>query len=246
MKLLVKLTLLAAVFTAIFYIHGDSLFPTLYSEPESSTRQASNFDTVVASGATNVSVSIGEEYRVEVIARERLLRHVETTVNNNTLTITRRGSSWLFPLARRGSVQVNVTLPEVRRLQSSGASTLRMQSELRQPALELQSSGASDLHVSAQIEELQARASGSSDIRISGHAAHADIHASGSSDFRGRNFSADTVEIQLSGSSSARLEVRERISGRLSGSSSLHLTGNPEVDVSTSGSSNINQRSAPP
>jgi len=242
MKLLVKLSLLAVVFTTIFYIHGESLFPSLQDETSTEPRPVGNFDTVVATGATNVSVLIGDEHRVEVIARDRLLRHVETTVNNNRLTISRSGSSWLFPLARRGSVQVNVTLPELNRLQSSGSSTLRVESPLQQQKLELQSSGSSDLHINLQVEELVARTSGSSDLRISGHAGHTEIHASGSSDFRGRSFSADTAEIQLSGSSSARLTVTGHISGRLSGSSDLHLSGSPEVDVSTSGSSSIHRR----
>jgi len=241
MKLLVKLTLLALVFTAIYYFHGEALLPssgTAYAEQ----RPGEGFTRVHASGATDVQVNLGEDYAIEVIANERLKRHIQTEISGDTLTVSRSGSSWLFPLARRGPAQVNVTLPAVSRLNTSGSSTLRVTSPLTQDELRLQSSGSSDLHVTVEVERLIVQTSGSSDLHISGSAQHAEIQASGASDFRGRNFSAQNASVRLSGSSDAWLTVHEHVSGSLSGSSDLHLSGNPEVDVSTSGSASVNRR----
>ncbi len=241
MKLLVKLTLLAMVATAIFYIHGESLLPFAGDqEAAAETRSLGEFNSVHAGGATDVHVRLGERHEIEVIASERLKRHIRTDISGDTLTIS-RSSNWLFPLARRGPAQINVTLPVVNRLSASGASTLRVTSALTQAELRLQSSGSSDLHVTAHVEQLVAQTSGSSDIHISGSAEHADIQCSGSSDFRGRSFSAQSASVRLSGSSDAWLTVYDRVSGTLSGSSDLHLAGAARVEVSTSGSSSINR-----
>ena len=196
----------------------------------------SGFDAIRAGGASDVHVTLGDHWHVELITDDNLHEYVELSIENRALRIRNRDMVNLRPTNK---VLVMVVMPEVRDITASGASTVFVESEIAQDELSVSASGSSDVHINVNLDKLTVRCSGSSDIHINGFSRLAKVSASGSSDFRGREFTCDIAEVRLSGSSDMYAIIREEVSGSLSGSSDLHISGSPVVKVSTSGSSGI-------
>ena len=234
-----KLILLALVFFAIYQIH-DYSWPLLSRSEASASalRDTDSFDRIELHNDISGTVLLGTQHQVEIIAEERLLRHVRTQVHGGALRID-RATNWLLPWTRRGDVAVIITTPNVTGLQTSGASSLQMEDVVEQPELSLQSSGASELRVAVAVDELHAQSSGASDLHVRGRASHANLRSSGASDIHAGELQTATARVQASGSSDIRITVTDSVSGQLSGAADLHLGGNPTVDVNTSGSASI-------
>lgn len=205
----------------------------------SETRDISGFHRVNASSATTVFITIGNSWHVEVITDSNLLEYVETSVRGNTLHVGNRNQVNLRPSSR---LHVHITMPALDQVSASGASTVHIETILEQPFLSLRASGASDIYLTAHLEELEALSSGAADIRMSGYARHARVRASGASNFRGKTMICDFADIRLSGASDMTATIRKEVKGSMSGSSDLQMAGAPNVNVSTSGSSRIKRK----
>ncbi|MFO7997709.1 MAG: head GIN domain-containing protein [Bacteroidales bacterium] len=202
----------------------------------SQSRAVSGFDEINVGGAFDLFIEIGPDWSVEVVADDNIIDRIETNTRGKALHIElERGTN----IRRYKELKVFVTLPEIRHIRASGASTVVCEDPVRQSVVKLSASGASDIKISVHADEVYANSSGASDIHIGGYAAFAEVKASGSSDFRGSDFECAVAVVKLSGSSDMRATITDRVNGQLSGSSDLHIHGNPEVNVQTSGSSDV-------
>ncbi len=205
----------------------------------SETRTITGFDQITVGGAFDLFITIGDGWHIEVVADDNLMERIQIETIGKTLRI---GMTPSTNLRRYKELKVHVTMPAIRELKTSGASTAVFTNAVRQPMLVLSSSGASDIRLSVEVDELYVNSSGSSDVHISGFAAFAEVSASGSSDFRGQNFECAVASVRLSGSSDMWATITQRVTGSLSGSSDLRIVGgSPVVDVRTSGSSGVRQ-----
>ncbi len=198
--------------------------------------ELSGFDAIHAGGASDVQVTLGDYWHVELITDDNLHEYVEITVANKTLRIKNREMVNLRPSDK---IIVRVVMPAAYNIVASGASTISIDSEITQSELSVSASGSSDVHLNVKLEKLSAKCSGSSDIYIRGYSRYAKVSASGSSDFRGKEFTCEEADVSLSGSSDMYAIILKQVSGNLSGSSDLHISGSPSVKVSTSGSSDV-------
>lgn len=196
----------------------------------------SGFDAISAGGASDVQITLGDDWHVELITDDNLHEYMELSVENGALRIRNRDMVNLRPTDK---VLVRVVMPVINDITASGASTIIVESEIAHSELSVSASGSSDVHINVNLDRISVRCSGSSDIHISGYSGYASVSASGSSDFRGKGFTCDVAEVSLSGSSDMYAIIREEVSGNLSGSSDLHISGSPVIKVSTSGSSDI-------
>ena len=196
----------------------------------------SGFDAVKAGGSSDVEITLGDYWHVELVTDDNLHEYMEIFLENGALRIKTREMVNLRPTDK---LLVRVVMPALNEIVASGASTITVESEIVQSDLSVRASGSSDVHLQVDLDKLTVRCSGSSDVYITGYARHAKVTASGSSDFMGKTFSCATAEVVLSGSSDMYAIIREKVSGRLSGSSDLHISGSPAVRVNTSGSSGI-------
>ena len=181
------------------------------------TRAVTDFSAVEISGALHAEVEVGGSRIVEAFFDDNLLDNLETVVSRGTLRISCRDCS-----PSRGAV-IRIAAPELDRIEVSGASQVI----------------ASDV----STEQLSVRVSGASELEIDGRVDALTVDGSGASDLKGEHLTAITLEVNLSGASSATIEVVRRVAGQLSGASSLQLSGDlrPTVDVSTRGASSIDR-----
>lgn len=204
---------------------------------ESEMRQVPFFDAVQVGGSIDLYVTQGEEFRIEVVADDNLLQYIETNVNNGVLEVATKSG-----LSIRGyeEMKVYVTAPRFTSLRAAGSCDVYSTVAIVQDDLKLKASGSSDLKIEMAVRFLEIECNGSSDAILSGKAETVTASFSGSSDLKASNLDTQFLDLQLSGSSDATIQVQQEVTGSLKGSSDLRVIGNPVVKVSTSGSSSVN------
>lgn len=176
--------------------------------------------------------------------------------SNNLVTEIRNGELHIYErdirrinMSREGIFYVDVYLPEISKVQLSGAAIVRPQTELRGTEFSLQAMGSSDFISQYSLVYTQAKIalSGSSDYQVKELVAR-DVHisASGSSDSRVDRVAAETLEFEATGSSDLRAtaEVQGRITIHAAGASDVFLSGMAaEISADVLGTSDLRGRS---
>ncbi len=182
---------------------------TAFAEP----RDHSGFTRVAASAGTDVTVTVGPGFSVDVTGPGA--DRVVTRVSGETLVVERR-SGWSWGTQR---ADVRVTMPRVEGLAASSGADLVV-SGVNGGDIELDSSSGADLRVSGRCESFRADASSG-----------ADIHAQ---DLRCVNGSVD-----VSSGADARVFASGRLNVDASSGGGVVAYGDPgigDIDLSSGGS----------
>jgi hypothetical protein len=184
----------------------------------SEVRRVSGFKAVDVGGVFQVEIVAQQEHAVEVEADDNLLQFIRTDVRNGVLNIeTSRRLKTSNPL------RIRVAAPDIEELDVSGAASVAV-SNLKNPGLKVDSSGASKIKVAGETSKLV-------------------IDVSGATKVDGQNLVAENVSVEASGASSVQVNVAGNLRARTSGASSVIYSGNPkEVVKKTSGASSVSPR----
>jgi hypothetical protein len=161
------------------------------------------------------------------------------------------------------SQQATVTLPDLRRLELSGASKGEVSGFSVTHSLDFELSGASRMELghtiagnsgfklsggsqangSIEMDDGRFELSGASNLVLRGTADDIHIEASGASDVTLPEFTAATADVNLSGASDAIINVVGSMDVHLSGASELEYIGTPKLgELDMSGGSTLSQR----
>lgn len=184
-------------------------------------RDVSGFTAIRVNNSTDIDITIGEKFSVELEAEDNLLEIIETEVVRGELRITTADGYNVW--SRRGS-RLTITMPSLDGIKISGSSDLRAQ-------------GISG-------DEFTIEINGSGDIELSGKAEEVEIEIRGSGDIDARDFHATNVEIDIRGSGDVKISVEEQLWVNISGSGDITYYGNPKVKKRIRGSGDLSQRSA--
>ena len=154
---------------------------------ESEVRPLSGFSAVGVSGGIDLNLQQGDEFRVEAVNPGGSPEVIVTTVENGTLTIRRSRVDGLFNWF--DNLSVNVTLPELSAIQSSGGSEVRIEGAITGDRLSIAISGGSDIVAALDVADLEVSISGGAEATLSGTATSVAIQASGGSDLKARELS---------------------------------------------------------
>lgn len=177
-------------------------------------RNVGSFTKVEANAGTDVEVSVGGGFRVEVTGRDA--DRIVTRVEGDTLVVEPvRGWSW------RGRRQANirVSMPRVSGLSASSGADLNV-TGVNGGDIELDSSSGADLRVSGRCNSFSADASSGSDI-------HAE-------DLR-----CESGSVDVSSGADARVYATGRLDVDASSGGGVQAYGNPgigNIDLSSGGS----------
>ena len=204
----------------------------------SETRDVGRFSGVSLSGVGDVTVSLGDEPSLEVRAPRELLKRLQTTVENDTLTIrARRGAR----LPRGSRVSYRVVTPDLERLTVSGAGDVRAE-KLAGDTVTLSSSGAGSLYVEdVEADELEADLSGAGDVQVSGEVEGQKVTVSGAGSYQACALESEDAEIDVSGAGDAFVQATDTLDVTVSGASDVRYWGDAEVSSSVSGVSSVSR-----
>lgn len=179
----------------------------------SESRNVPTFDAVQVSGACTVHIKQSASQRLTVKAPQSQLSELSTEVHAGRLEISHKGSG-----LSRGRCEVQITTPMLKQLRVSGAVHARAFG-LKAEALEISSSGASEITLSGAVQTLVAELSGASDVNALG-------------------LKAERVTVETSGASDVKVHAQTHLKVRASGASSVRYAGAPkQVERDLSGAS---------
>lgn len=221
---------------SVLFLLFTALFPMLVAaQTQTSQRPTEPFTGVDATGLMTVYLTQGENYSVAVEADAEILDNIKTSVDNNLLVI-RSGSNMRNP----GKIFVYVSSPEISTIKGTGAVTYRGENLLEGSTLEISISGTSGLTQQVSVDNLISRISGASHVTLSGNATMHDISLSGAAVLRAGDLATQTTHAELSGASTAHIDVAEYLKANASGTSALTYPQKPvRQQVSTSGMARI-------
>ncbi len=184
-------------------------------------RDVKDFTVISVKNSTDIDITIGDKFSVELEAEDNLLEIIETEVVRGELRITT--AEGYNVRSRKGS-RLTITMPNLEGIEISGSSDLRAQG--------------------VDSDELTIDITGSGDIELTGKAKEVEIEIRGSGDIDARDFHAVTVEIDIRGSGDVDISVEEHLWVNISGSGDITYYGDPKVKKKVRGSGDISQRSA--
>ncbi|TND08820.1 MAG: hypothetical protein FD123_2036 [Bacteroidetes bacterium] len=226
-----SIKLLAAVFLV-------SMTAMTTAAQNSEDRPVGTFSGLQVAGGANVELKIGSAGGVRLEGPSEHFTNVKTEVKEGVLQVSAGG-----PAADK--VKVIVTSPSYSTIMASGACNILSLDTLKGGELKLEASGASELHIKADVTKLGVSLSGASDAKLFGKAQQFDAVATGASDIKAYGLEADRAKVDASGSSDIRVNVKTAIDATATGSSDIRYMGNPaEKTLNPSGASSISVKSS--
>lgn len=195
------------------------------------------FNAVDVSGAWDVVLIPGEDHDVTLEIEENLKEYARISVEGNTLNVDMEGR-----LSFSSEPRIIISAPEFRKIEVSGASEVVSEKAIEGSELIVYASGASEVRLDARVNQLTVDGTGATDIYLEGSANNLELDLSGSSDCYASGLSVGQASVDVSGASSASLDVKEHLKADASGASSISYSGNPSVEQSSSGASSIRKR----
>ncbi|WP_138993563.1 head GIN domain-containing protein [Larkinella sp. C7] len=206
-------------------------------QDETRTFNVSNFDKLDLGSAFIIHVTRGSGYKVTASGRGDDLDDLEAKVINNKLQV--RYKDKLGWNRNRQRVTVNVTLPDLKSVSFSGASRSDVTGFRNLKELAVDISGASTSTIEVDAERVLVDLSGASNVTLTGQAKRLDGEVSGATTLKAYDLKVSSAKVDLSGASSARMNVSDRLDADASGASSLTYRGSASIRSNTSGASSI-------
>jgi hypothetical protein len=217
------------------------------------------FTGIEIGDAFELEVTRADTYSVAITAREGLFDRINVSRQGETLKIDLE-DFFFFHFNQSGKAVI--TMPELRRLELSGAAEADVSGFASNQDSDVQLSGASRLDLDMTTGEFSAALSGASqlagqltatatDIDLSGASrvvlvgSGGDIRldGSGASEADLADFPVIDASIELSGASQVSLDVSGRLDVDLSGASEVNYSGNPTLgDTDISAGSELRRR----
>lgn len=200
--------------------------------------------------AFNAEITRADSYTVKISLDDNLFEYLIVEQNDDTLRITMKPGNVYSKTQQRAEI----TLPDLERLELSGASEAQVSDFTSSHYLEMDISGAShtdishvvcgdaylDISGASKIEgtftmnDVVFHISGASSVKLEGSAEDMLLEASGASQVDLSELTIVNAGIELSGASQATVNASGQISGDLSGASLLEYLGNPTLGTFTS------------
>lgn len=198
------------------------------------TRTVGDFTGIKAGDSFNIILQQSETNSVKVDAPENTQSQIKTEVKDGILTITSEGT-----IKTDNDITLTIGLKTLTSLDITGAADLKSDNTLTVDKLNIESSGAGDIHLDLKANEIKATISGAGDVTLKGTAQLLDVGVSGAGDLKASGLEADKVKAKVSGAGDAKVYAKQNLDADVSGAGSIIYKGNPadrNVNISGAGS----------
>ncbi len=195
-------------------------------------RQTSDFSALDVSDGidSTVVVDATQPTQVRVVGDDNLVARVRTEQQGDgTLRVhfLREGlSGWSSP----NPLRVEMTVPRLESLSSSGGSTVDVSGTVSAASLQLSASGGGTVRARGlAIESLHLEMSGGADVTLAGQSSRVTSSLSGGSELHARALSVQEASLDSSGGGSTVLRVSDALRVSASGGAAVHIVGRPAM-----------------
>ncbi len=208
----------------------------LSGETTTEARDFDDFTQIDMGGSGNLVVTEGKSFDIRVTTDSALQEHVATHVVGNTLRIEQHYSV----IGASPSVDIAVTVPDLTRLEVSGASDAAVHSVTAED-LEVVISGAGDIDLAADAQQLTMSVSGAGSVTAHGTVQTGSLTISGAGSIDGEDLTVGDATVSVSGAGSISVRARQSLDAHASGAGSIVYFGDPTVTRDISGAGSISQ-----
>jgi hypothetical protein len=176
------------------------------------------FDAIDVGGAFDLKISLGDQQKVIMTIDDNLWDNLEAEVSGGTLEI-----GWDKSCSPEGDCKLEIVVRELKAMNIHGAAEVEI-TGYHGTSFEFGVSGAAELEMDGQVDNLE-------------------INVSGAGEIDTRELKAKSVEISVSGAGEAKVYASESFEGRVSGVGSIDYWGDPKHHKSkVSGMGDINSK----
>jgi serine/threonine-protein kinase len=195
-------------------IHGSGV-------TASKTWDVAGFDSIQIGSTFRTKITKGVVFKVTTSADDNILENIRVAKTDNTLKVGLESGSYQL----ENPLSAEITMPTIAALDLGGSSKTTLIGFDAERDIKTKLSGASELGGALKAEKAEFVVDGSSKLSLSGSAASARIVANGASHLKLEGFPVKQGDVDLEGSSSARIVVQSESPFRAKLSGASHLSG---------------------
>lgn len=180
--------------------------------------QLESFNKISSTGSFDIIVRSGEQQKILITIDDNLTELIETKVDNNTLTITTKGS-----FCSQSTCKFVISVPELEMVSLFGSGDVEV--------------------INLDANSFAYLLSGSGDLKAFGKVKELELNIAGSGEIDTRELIAEDAIVHISGSGHIKVYANEYLNGHINGSGNIYYYGNPEyISSHISGSGSIKKK----
>jgi len=192
--------------------------------------EMTDFTRIEADGNMEVVVTNEEGYYVEVQGRKRYTDKVYVKKMDDVLYLELDNEKFGYLKSDGKHVKIIVSLPDLESIKGRGAVDFDV-SDFTLDDFYISLSGASRADIEVDSDQIDMDLKGASSLSISGKATGMDADISGASSLRAYDLSVNSISIEASGASNAKVNAKDKLYVDASGMSSVRYKGRPSVTI---------------
>ena len=228
------ISLIAVMIAMVLSLGGCSGGSSVEGRGEMVSRDfnVTNFNAINFSGPYNVTWQQGPAISVTAVMQENLFNYFNVLVSNSVL---RADFSRSITVRGNNTPRIYITAPYLESAHFHGATNATDWDTIYAEAFYLNTSGAGNITLNLEVDNLILFASGTSDITISGNANVTDVVVMGTGSISAENLQIRDARVNISGVGNADINVSDYLDVTLSGVGNIRYRGDPTVTQNVSG-----------
>ena len=186
-------------------------------------RDIEEFTEVTLSGGYEVILRKSNHYALTIEADENLMEYIESYNRGNELEIRNTET-----IKSSDGIIVRIDYVELNEINVAGAIELTNSNVHEGRRFTLFVSGAGNIDLDLDVDELRLKLSGAGMVQLKGKADEADIDMTGAGSLEAFDLRTNYCNVDISGVGGAEVYVSERLEAEVSGVGGIEYMGNPE------------------
>jgi phage shock protein PspC (stress-responsive transcriptional regulator) len=199
------------------------------NDDERRSSSLTDFNEVEITGKFDVKLTQGNDYAVELLGPEK--ENYNLYRSGETLVIEYRGKK-KFNLDVKDlnieQMRINITMPNLEKLEATGFGTIRVE-DFTTDEIEIESRGPVRIKGKLNAQNLTVTLTGKSEAEFSGNASRLNARLEFASKLRAYNLDVVDATVEVSGASTAKVNVSGNLDIEEGMASSVDYRGNPNV-----------------
>lgn len=191
----------------------------------------SSFTGINVGGAMKVTLIQAEEQSVYIESDDNLFSEISAEVKNGILDLSTRN------IRKATKLSAIITAPEINYVDASGASEVKGENVLNTTTFTLKASGASNVVLEIEADNLETLLSGASKASLSGNVINHNAKLSGASKLSAGKLETSVTHVDGSGASDAFVSANDKLTSNMSGASKVRYDKAP-LEISSKESEN--------
>lgn len=201
------------------------------------TRQINDFTNVNASGYFDITISDNENTSLDLFGDSNILDIIETSVNNELLTITTENDQ-CFNTSK--PIEVYLSTPMYKSVTLNGSGKINA-NNITSPKVSFITNGSATLNCSFNtIDEFYFELNGTGDGTILGNSNKGQLQINGSGNVFGSQFVQDSATVIINGAGTVHIWAIKYLNVTIAGAGSVYYKGDPsEIITNITGSGQL-------